>query len=270
MTAVGSEFPYARAAAIGPGIPEGLPADVLDLRDPAPSADSELRWVRLMRGADLAIGVHGSNLLLPSGFAAATLELVPEARYGNLFQATLLAERDPLLALDRHRVLYGNDDLADISPERVARVAIALLQGFERFRQLMTGPVAGQNSGPISRLAPLPIADVVAETQQIPSGRAKAAVAGVADRVLRRTQAIRAMEREREHARVAALGERVIELLDLDDSEHGAGDARRRVGAFWDDGLRVHRLDEALTPLRVAGRLDEPIRAVALRPSTDE
>jgi hypothetical protein len=52
--------------------------------------------------------------------------------------------------------------------------------------------------------------------------------------------------------------------MTLDDDEHGAGDARRRVDAAWAAGLTVHRVDDAVTPLRVAGSLAEPLRVIVL------
>ena len=253
-----------RAAAVGLGTPGGLPDDVIDLRDPAPSTDRELRWVSLMRGADLAVGVHGSNLLLPSGFASATVELVPEGRYGNLFQATLLAQHDPLLVLDRHRVIYGDDDLADVPGEHVARVAIAVLQGLERFAQLMTGPAAGESDGPIPQLASGVPAPTPAPVEPSAADRARATVASLADRALGRPAARQASAREHEQAIIAQLGERIADVMQLDDHEHGAGDARERVEAAWAAGLSVHRIDDGLPPLRVAGPLAEPVRVVAL------
>ena len=265
MDAVRRAFPDVRAAAVGPGTPGGLPDDVIDLRDHAPTPDRELRWVSLMRGADLAVGVHGSNLLLPSGFAAATVELVPEGRYGNLFQATLLAQRDPLLALDRHRVVYGSDDLTDVTGAHVARIAIAVLQGAERFAQLMTGPAAGEYPGPMPRLAPGVPAPQPRPAAPTATDRARAAVAGLADRVAGRPAAREATERQREDAVIARLGERVVEVMELDDHEHGTGDARRRVERAWGAGLTVHRVDDDLTPMRVAGSLAEPSRVIVLR-----
>ena len=142
-------YPDIGIAAIGLGAPGGLSEWILDLRNPSSNGEHERRWLGLMRGADLAIGVHGSNLLLPSALAAATVELVPESRYGDLFQATLLAEHDPVLALNNHRTLYGDAELTDLTPQRVGEVAIALLDGHQRFEAMMTGPLArGESAGP--------------------------------------------------------------------------------------------------------------------------
>jgi hypothetical protein len=270
LAALAEVFPRVGVAAVGPGTPGGLPDQVLDMRDPSPSAERESRWVSLMRGADLAVGVHGSNLLLPSGLAAATVEIVPRSRYPNLFQATLMAEHDPLLALDRHRVVYADEDMSDISGSRVALVAIPLLQGMTRFAQLMTGSAAGVGVEPLIRLdpgAPPPTPPPVARSQ---IDRVKAMIAGLLDRLGRRSDSDGTTEREFEAALLAGLEGRLVEVLDLNDARNGPGDARRKVEAAWEAGNSVHRLDKALTAIRVAGPLMHPVRAVALRDDSSE
>ena len=146
-------FPEAGAVAVGGERAGRLPDGIVDAHGHYAEASDEQRWLALMLGADLAVGVHGSNLLLPSGLARSTLELVPEHRYGNLFQATLLAAQDPFTTLIRHRVLYGADDLADLSPERVAAVAVSILRYADRTERLLTGPAAGQTGGERPSLA---------------------------------------------------------------------------------------------------------------------
>jgi FkbM family methyltransferase len=150
-----SAFPGARCAAIGAAAPGGLPDGVDDLTSTRPDRETERRWLGLLRGADLAIGVHGSNLLLPTGLARASIELLPAERYGNALQATLPSSPDSVTALIRHRTLYGSDDLSDVTPERVAAVAISVLRERERMEQVLAGPAAGIGTaqpGPPSRL----------------------------------------------------------------------------------------------------------------------
>jgi FkbM family methyltransferase len=140
-------FPSAGAAAVGVGEPSGLPRDLLDVRAPAPTADDERRWLALAAGATVAIGVHGSHLLLPSGLARATVELLPEPRFANALQATLVTERDSVLALARQRTVHGSDDLADVTTERVAAIAVPLIEDLDRVGLLMAGPAAGRGAG---------------------------------------------------------------------------------------------------------------------------
>jgi FkbM family methyltransferase len=153
---VTASFPAAAFTAVGIGGEVPLPKGVSDLRSSAPGEEDERRWLALMRGAELVLGVHGSNILLPSGLAAATIELISEERYGNVFQGTLLAETDPVAALGAHRVVYGDAELTDLAPERVAALAVSILREGDRFRRLMTGPAAGQTGGPVPIVASPP------------------------------------------------------------------------------------------------------------------
>ena len=141
--ALRAAYPEVSIRAVGAARPDALPADVVDLRRASPSEQDERRWIALLRGADLVVGVHGSNLVLPSGLARTTVELIPRERFGNFVQASLVVQSDPLLALDRHRTLYGDDQLSDVTGARAAEVAIDLLDGADRFEALMTGAVAG-------------------------------------------------------------------------------------------------------------------------------
>jgi FkbM family methyltransferase len=148
LNRVKAGFPSAGCAAVGFGSAD-VPDDVEDLRNLRPEEELERRWLALLRGADLVVGVHGSNLLLASGLAKATIELLPEPRYGNVLQATLLTQTDPVTALFRHRTIYGDSMLTDVPGGRVAAVAVSLLTELERFDTLMTGAAAGQSPGGI-------------------------------------------------------------------------------------------------------------------------
>ena len=156
IAALKVRFPGAGVTAIGLGSP-GSFRDVLDLRSQSPDEELERRWIRVLRGADVTVGVHGSNMLLPSALSAATLELLPQSRFGNLFQATVTPDREPVLALLRHRTLYGDEDLGDITPERVAEVATAALRENQRAAGLLTGspPAATEKWAPVKSDPPV-------------------------------------------------------------------------------------------------------------------
>jgi hypothetical protein len=109
-----------------------------DYRSPQPDAEREQVWIDLWAEADLAIGVHGSNMLLPTGLAKASIDLLPKGRYPNIFQDTL---PNPLLAEPREalfglRTIYGDEHLGDVKPELLADVAASTIDGRERFLAL--------------------------------------------------------------------------------------------------------------------------------------
>ncbi len=99
-------------------------AEIIDLRADKFDKECDRLWMAYMSAADCVIGVHGSNMLLPSGLAKSVVELVPRSRLGNTVQDFLFAhgDRDPRDILLYYRMLYGNETLANISPSEVTAV----------------------------------------------------------------------------------------------------------------------------------------------------
>jgi hypothetical protein len=125
--ALAEAFPDLLFVVVGFGKdPRYLPkaSSVLDLRTAKLDLAREREWMAMMAAADCAIGVHGSNMLLSSGLARTTVELLPHSRYGNLAQDLLFSGRssDPRDPLFRVRLVYGNDSLSDVDPILVADV----------------------------------------------------------------------------------------------------------------------------------------------------
>jgi hypothetical protein len=87
-----------------------------------------------MSAADCAIGVHGSNMLLASGLAKSTVELVQQSRLANIFQDILFPHdlsdiRDAFL---KYRFIYGNDHLDDVKVSLIANVVTSILAYSDR------------------------------------------------------------------------------------------------------------------------------------------
>ena len=80
----------------------------------------------------LVIGVHGSNMLLPSGHAGMTLDLMPDDRWGNFGQDISDQEEDVRLSSFRYRFLPISSDIPVI-----ARWAAAQIAGYDFFRKQM-------------------------------------------------------------------------------------------------------------------------------------
>lgn len=104
-------------------------AQIIDLRVNQFDRQTDLFWLAYMKAADCVVGVHGSNMLLPSGLAKSTVELVPRSRLGNTVQDFLFSrrDRDPRDALLFYRMLYGNENLSDISARDVLDLIITNL-----------------------------------------------------------------------------------------------------------------------------------------------
>jgi hypothetical protein len=102
---------------------------LIDLRTDQFDVDQDRLWMAYMSAADCVIGIHGSNMLLPSGLAKSTVELVPRSRWGNTVQDFLFAwdNRDNRDALLYYRMLYGNQELSNVHPSSVADMVANVL-----------------------------------------------------------------------------------------------------------------------------------------------
>jgi hypothetical protein len=104
-----------------PGGFEGL-AD--DLRTMRMNKETELAWCRAYAKSHIVVGVHGSNMLLPTAHAAGLIEILPHDRLGNFAQDVNIRYRDRM-QLFLYRFL---DEFA--SPSLVARNAVSMFRHF--------------------------------------------------------------------------------------------------------------------------------------------
>ncbi len=102
---------------------------IVDLRINQFDRETDLLWLAYMSVADCVVGVHGSNMLLPSGLAKSTVELVPRSRLGNTVQDFLFSSscEDPRDSLLFYRMLYGNEYLSNVSPTDVLDLIVTNL-----------------------------------------------------------------------------------------------------------------------------------------------
>ncbi|MCA1634740.1 MAG: hypothetical protein LC802_13870 [Acidobacteria bacterium] len=125
------DFAVAGLSETGSG--EGLPAWVEDLRRPSTDDEGERRWCERYAASHVVVGVHGSNMLLPSGHAGAVVELIGPERWGNFTQDILFHE-----ANDCRETLFRYRFLPDSTPPlALAQLVSLLLRGRESFRHLM-------------------------------------------------------------------------------------------------------------------------------------
>jgi hypothetical protein len=116
-------FPQLDFAVAGLGQQGHLPQWISDLRESKVSEATERAWCQRYARSHVVVGVHGSNMILPSAHAGAVLELLPGDRWGNLLQEILPRMKDPRDALLRIRHLP-----LPVRADAVAEAAIALLQ----------------------------------------------------------------------------------------------------------------------------------------------
>ena len=122
---------------------------IIDLRCKSFHRDRDRLWLAFMNASDCCVGVHGSNMLLPSGLAKSTVELLPRTRECNMLQDILFPPgfcdiREALLA---YRFIHGNETLSDVAPQSVAE-AVSFMVTLRS--QLLWWLNMGDDDGPLS------------------------------------------------------------------------------------------------------------------------
>ena len=113
-------IPAARFAVAGLGTTGEFPGWIEDHRATRLDAAGERGWCELYARSHLVIGVHGSNLLLPSAHAGAVINLMPMDRWPNMLQDMLLRRADAREALLHYHLLPISMPLDEVSAFAVA------------------------------------------------------------------------------------------------------------------------------------------------------
>lgn len=111
-------------AVLGLASPGGFPGWISDLRHIKPDDTVERSWCRRYASSHVVIGVHGSNMLLPSAHAGAVVELMPPKRWANVLQDFLLRSGDLRETLFRYRILP-----ISILPDELVQTVAYLVTG---------------------------------------------------------------------------------------------------------------------------------------------
>jgi hypothetical protein len=125
-SALRKDLPQLQFCVAGYGRPGGLPSWIEEQRHLRPDEAVERAWCRLYASCDVVVGVHGSNMLLPSAHAGAVVEFVPVDRWGNLGQDILVDVPFDIEAQDalvRYRFLP-----LETSPCRARQTILHLLE----------------------------------------------------------------------------------------------------------------------------------------------
>lgn len=131
--ALRGNLPDLDAAVAGVGTPGGLPGWIADMRSPRPSESVEQAWLGRYAQSHAVIGVHGSNMLLPSAHAGSVFELLPDDRQGNFLQDIVFNGSDPRDLFFRYRFLPD-----DIGPAELARLVAFVVARYPDFDRLMS------------------------------------------------------------------------------------------------------------------------------------
>lgn len=126
-------------AVAGIGEPGGLPASILDMRRTELNAGVEREWCERYAASHIVVGVHGSNMLLPSAHAGGCVELIGSERWGNFLQDILFRPADCREMFFRYRFMPDTTDAAQL-----AQLLSSMLRGFPGWLALMGTGVCGR------------------------------------------------------------------------------------------------------------------------------
>jgi hypothetical protein len=91
----------------------------------------EKKWCGIYAKSHVIIGVHGSNMLLPTAHAAGCVEILSEDRYGNIVQDISVRHAD------RKQLYFYRFADQYSSPKTVANKVISIVENFEVFEKNM-------------------------------------------------------------------------------------------------------------------------------------
>lgn len=129
MRSIRLALPDASFAVVGLALPGGYGTLASDLRSRAMTDQKELEWVRAYAASQIVVGVHGSNMLLPTAHAGGCVEILPHDRSGNIVQDISVRWHDRM-QLFLYRFV---DEFA--SPKAVARHVTAMYTEFGNYHR---------------------------------------------------------------------------------------------------------------------------------------
>ena len=121
-------FPSAIFTVTGLGKTTNFPTWIDDLRVVRFDEKTEKSTCEVYSQSRLVIGVHGSNMLLPSAHAGMTLDLMPSDRLGNICQDIIYQEVDPRLATFRYRF-----PPAEAKVRQLVKIATSMISKYNEF-----------------------------------------------------------------------------------------------------------------------------------------
>jgi hypothetical protein len=110
-------------AVAGVGDPGGLPGWIDDRRTASPDEATERALCNRYAASHVVVGVHGSNMILPSAHAGGVVDLVARFKWGNLSEDLTLRTTDARQTLFQYRNLPR-----ETPPALVASVVASMLR----------------------------------------------------------------------------------------------------------------------------------------------
>jgi hypothetical protein len=131
IKAIKKELPDARFFVTGIGENKGFGRLAMDSRTRQITEEKELEWIRIYAHSHVVVGFHGSNMLMPTAFAAGCIEVLPEDRYGNFLQDISVRYND------RRQAFFYRFADQFTAPRSIAAKAVSMIRDYETFNDNM-------------------------------------------------------------------------------------------------------------------------------------
>jgi len=127
-----NELPSANFNVVGLGESGKFKKYINDYREKNISEEVEIKWCEIYSKSHIVIGIHGSNMLLPTALAAGFIEILPKNRYGNIIQ-------DILLPYKKRELFYLGRFVGEfVMPNEVAEEVIEMIKNYSIFLKNMS------------------------------------------------------------------------------------------------------------------------------------
>jgi hypothetical protein len=124
-------IPQVQLAVVGIGHTSKIPSIANDLRKDKLSQNDEIIWCKQYASSNIVIGLHGSNMLLPTALAASYIEILPKSRNSNILQDIMQPYTD------RFQHFMGRFVSNKTSPKNIASIAQLIIERYQDFQKSM-------------------------------------------------------------------------------------------------------------------------------------
>jgi hypothetical protein len=120
-------IPQGELYVCGLGNTFSLNKTIIDKRYCKISEDTEMEWCKIYSKSHLVIGIHGSNMLIPSSLAASWIEILPDDRLGNITQ-------DLFCKYNNNIMVFLGRSVSEYEPvRRIVKIANSIIAFYPYF-----------------------------------------------------------------------------------------------------------------------------------------
>ncbi|MEX1239959.1 MAG: hypothetical protein WEB30_09580 [Cyclobacteriaceae bacterium] len=131
MRRIGKKIPASDFYIVGLGEDGNFGSNCFDERKTQIDDGVETAWCKIYARSHVVVGVHGSNMLLPTALAAGCVEILPQERYGNMVQDISVRYND------RRQLFFYRFADQYSRPRSVAAKVVGMLHHYDIYHRNM-------------------------------------------------------------------------------------------------------------------------------------